>query len=762
MKWTASRTATRRGSRFALALFVATLLPSARVGADLRSLVTPGPLAGPHAALDRQCDKCHVPFKGIPKESCLACHDHTAKQIKSGIGPHAEWSAQKCNSCHRDHKGRDFDLVPAIDKKTFSHETTGWKLEGRHRQADCKGCHPAQGSGRGPKWAGVPVSCLGCHGDTHHKGALGDKCQLCHTPFFWTPPRKSAADHKLPMSGGHAGKACVQCHKAGAHLSPKELSCGECHDQKHGGTKAPCATCHNVTGWKAATHTHDFCTCILPGKHQSAPCLSCHPAFKFEPTPLECSGCHKKDLKHEPLGGCALCHSALSWKKKAFDHNKKVFGFPIDGKHLEVGCENCHKTPGVFKGVAKSCEGCHKVPQHGDFGPCAKCHSTAGFNQPRFLHDQTRFPLDGAHLKIACQTCHTRFKQGSFTPSPDACSQCHGDPHKGQFREPAKVQSPTLSGRAPFAKLAPDSPPAVAVTAAPPANRNWQCRDCHTNAAWLPSTVGVQEHAKFRFPLQGRHQGVKCSACHLDNQFVGTKTRCAECHFDAHGGRLGDDCAKCHSENGFADVKNFDHREVTGFALQGAHANPPCVACHGEDRQRLKGVARPITCATCHTPKHGLQFGKDCQSCHAPTKWSRVPPFAHNERTNFPLERRHAGLPCLSCHDARRGERLNPACQTCHGDPHRGATGVECSACHRPDRWLLVRFDHDRSEFPLRGRHFTTPCTQCHKNNQWIALRTDCVVCHARDRVNNPNHDLAASLNCGECHLPFGWHAQKK
>ena len=118
-------------------------------------------------------------------------------------------------------------------------------------------------------------------------------------------------------------------------------------------------------------------------------------------------GCHKKDLKHEPLGACSLCHSALSWKKKAFDHNKQAFNFPLDGKHLEVGCENCHtsKDKGVFKGVPKNCEGCHKVPVHGDFGPCAKCHVTAGFEKSLFSHDRTRFPLDGKHQPLACPAC---------------------------------------------------------------------------------------------------------------------------------------------------------------------------------------------------------------------------------------------------------------------------------------------------------------------------------------------------------------------
>src|SRR5205823_9493213 len=154
----------------------------------------------------------------------------------------------------------------------------------------------------------------------------------------------------------------------------KTSSCGDCHKERHGGTKAPCVTCQNPSDWKSATFAHDFCTCILPGKHQTAPCLGCHPAFKFKPTPLNCEGCHLKDRKHDDLGPCARCHSALSFKKKVFDHDQPRVGFAITGRHDEVACENCHTKKNVFRGAPRNCEGCHQTPAHGDFGPCAKCH----------------------------------------------------------------------------------------------------------------------------------------------------------------------------------------------------------------------------------------------------------------------------------------------------------------------------------------------------------------------------------------------------
>ena len=88
---------------------------AAAARADLRSLVSPGPLARPHAAFDKQCDKCHVPFKGIPTANCLACHARVAEQLKTGHGSHTQWSDRKCSACHGDHKGRDHQLSPPVE-----------------------------------------------------------------------------------------------------------------------------------------------------------------------------------------------------------------------------------------------------------------------------------------------------------------------------------------------------------------------------------------------------------------------------------------------------------------------------------------------------------------------------------------------------------------------------------------------------------------------------------------------------------------------
>ena len=367
-----------------------------------------------------------------------------------------------------------------------------------------------------------------------------------------------------------------------------------------------------------------------------------------------------------------------------------------------------------------------------------------GFDKPSFSHDKTNFPLDGQHAGVTCQSCHAKFKKGEFVKGPNACKLCHTDPHQGQFGQRAG------SG----VMLASNGP----VPAPHTFSAKFGCLDCHTTRGWKPSTVDAVQHAGFGFPLKGKHETVACARCHDAGVFVGTGTACSSCHIDRHRGRFGGDCQKCHDESTWKHHPGFEHGVATGFQLTQAHDGLACAQCHGKDRQKLAGV-KQISCATCHTPVHGDQFGRDCETCHKLTKFSDVPKFDHG-RTLFPLDRRHAAVRCTSCHDATRGARLDPNCRSCHGDPHRGRTLLDCGECHRADRWSLVRFDHDRSEFPLRGRHFTTPCRDCHTNDQFTGVRTECVSCHRGDKVRadslHADH-RSFSFDCGDCHRPFNW-----
>ncbi len=292
---------------------------------------------------------------------------------------------------------------------------------------------------------------------------------------------------------------------------------------------------------------------------------------------------------------------------------------------------------------------------------------------------------------------------------------------------------------------------------------------CHTTRAWKPSTFSNPRHVDNDYVVAGAHLKIACAACHKQGQYTGTPRDCQACHADPHAAKYPGDCRRCHDERSW-DPPNYDHRAKTGVALEGAHLAVHCTQCHGADGQKLKAV-KNITCATCHdvTAKtaamkrasHGTQFGSDCASCHKLTKWSDVRPFNHAQ-THFPLERRHAALRCSECHNQAQpgSQMLSGQCRACHDDPHRGRTTLDCGDCHRPDSWLVIRFDHDRTEYPLNGAHFAGRCRDCHINDVWIGTPRECVFCHRDDlgRVNATSvKHRQDSFDCAECHNAFKW-----
>lgn len=704
-------------------------------GQGWRASTAPGPPSRAHADTADNCDRCHMPFKGLPNEKCLSCHQDLKKF-------HAAVAAQKCSACHTEHKGADADQTKASARASFNHELTGMPLVGAHQKVACKTCHTKPISQ-------MADSCAGCHKDTH-QGALGTTCTACHKSEAWKPALHLLGQHKLSMEGGHAKTQCVSCHAKGANLKPV-VACTACHEQAHGGTTASCDGCHDVKAWTPAKFDHAFCTCTLPQLHQTVSCLGCHKGWDFTHAPTLCSGCHEQKRKHEPLGECSLCHSAVSWKKNQFNHNKSA-KLKLTGLHLEVACESCHPPLGAtlkFRGVPMQCEGCHQKKgdrAHGNFGPCAKCHAADGFDKSTFGHASTGFPLIGKHAKANCKACHEAKTKG-YPSQPKkaavggwlhgalasnvlmaaaphvkepACSHCHEDPHQG---------STTATG---------------------------ECSACHTSEVWKPTTFTVERHTGF--PLTGKHATTACKLCHTDSKLNDAPKVCAQCHVDRHAGRFGEACEQCHSTTAFKPVVGFEHTR-TGFTLAGGHAKVTCAGCHEGKRGKALAAATKVGCETCHHAPHGPELGADCAACHDPAKGpfsgARGMTFAHVQKTGFALERRHAVLPCGACHKSE-GPPPSARCAECHADPHSGQLSQGCDDCHLADRWRLVRFDHDRTGWPLRGRHFMAPCASCHTAQRWVGLVDECWDCHANDAARGKAKNASAhpfgALDCAACH----------
>ncbi|TBR21208.1 MAG: hypothetical protein EPO63_08915, partial [Candidatus Nitrosotenuis sp.] len=125
------------------ALFIAAIalfggVPASHA-ADFGSLISPGELGSFHADLDglSNCTKCHTKGEGLPNANCttVGCHAGVAaaQAIKKGL--HGGVADQPCVKCHKDHKGRGYRGTEG-DIKKFDHNTTGYKLAGKHAPVD--------------------------------------------------------------------------------------------------------------------------------------------------------------------------------------------------------------------------------------------------------------------------------------------------------------------------------------------------------------------------------------------------------------------------------------------------------------------------------------------------------------------------------------------------------------------------------------------------------------------------------------------------
>jgi hypothetical protein len=525
---------------------------------------------------------------------------------------------------------------------------------------------------------------------------------------------------------------CLACHtelkdriatKRGFHgrIAPAELACQKCHHEHQGRE-------FKLVDWGAAGDKgfdHKRTGFPLLGKHARVDCAQCHddrliadaavralrakePGRKtFLGAPTHCSACHFDEHRGQLGASCARCHNESSWKPaRGFNHAKT--SYPLLGKHAQVECAKCHQSTAdaraqkpsplkpraatwfVYKPVVHaSCTDCHKDPHEGRLGPsCTSCHTEDDWRQvrgaagARAFHEKTRYPLRGAHLEVACKSCHgpfpgirAVFKGMRF----EQCTDCHVDAHVGQLGTP------------------------------PPS-----CERCHSIAVLLPAAYEPSMHKSY--PLEGGHAAVSCAACHKPDPSLaaragplrafiekrkrsdkislamfhppGDMRRCDSCHADPHRGQFAgrvkkDGCADCHQISSFTDL-NFEHSRESSYPLTGAHAATSCGGCHFAD---AAGVVRykPLRadCASCHADPHAGQFaGVRCEQCHKTAAWKQVsfvhrPPF-----TSYQLEGKHADARCESCHRevevgggarVRRYRGLPTACADCHVDVHRGA-----------------------------------------------------------------------------------------
>jgi len=641
------------------------LLGSGASWAQVESVLMPGEVIAGHAKLESKCTECHIPFdRDAQNRLCADCHKEVKADFQNHKGYHGRQDEKECRVCHTDHKGRQAKIV-ILDTGKFDHSKTDFPLQGAHQKQDkvkCKDCHEAK-----KKYSAAPSACNACHRkDDKHKGTLGTDCANCHVDRNWKEAKFDHSKTKFALTGKHVEVACKKCHIDPSRYKEASQECVSCHrkDDKHKGQYGKkCEDCHNDRDWKKIDFDHDLKTNFnLLGKHSSVKCLSCHkrPLYK-EKTPTTCIACHRKEDVHKGGLGekCATCHNEEKWKTARFNHDKDT-KYPLLGKHFTTKCEACHKPEMKAKKekLALTCIGCHKGDDRhkGDYGTkCESCHQEKDWKTIHFNHDKdTKYLLLGKHITTKCEACHTPGLRNKIALT---CGSCHkrDDKHKGEFGA--------------------------------------KCETCHKEKDW--KTIRFNHDKDTKYPLKGKHEKVKCTACHtgkLYEQKLGVD--CYSCHKkdDVHKEKLGQRCVPCHSEKDWKET-SFNHGRAR-FPLLGMHIKVECKKCHETKLYRDS----PMECIACHKDQddktHKRRLGKKCETCHNARSW-KAWDYDHDKRTKFKLDGGHKKPDCYACHKDEVKDRfvVPRSCAGCHeeDDVHRGDLGRQCEVCHVTSKFSTLR-----------------------------------------------------------------------
>ncbi len=683
--------------------------------------------------------------------------------------------------------------TPAPITVPFDHFTTGFELDGVHRDLPCESCH------LNAVFKATPRTCGACHMSGSQFNATPktathipstNNCIACHNTTSFRP--QMHFDHAEVLG------SCVSCHNGTnpqALAKNKDKTKGKLHPD----TSDLCEACHTVLSWnppKVVDHTQ--IPLAVNGR-----CIVCHNG-------VDASG---KSSNHIVTAlECGDCHLTISWKGARFDHTGIV-----------SGCANCHNgvksvgKQGSHMPTTNLCESCHTtgigtktpswVPSKFDHTQmtvttCATCHSgtfkiSTGFvstaptnhvppipplKDCAFCHGNTPAAETWDMIVVGIPGLHTGFE------TTKNCAQCHG----GQTfaGKPAPYIPMAISGVSPT-KLAPLAPSHI------PINAGVDCSSCHDkayNAGGFGPATGMT-------PDRHTFVSATCDTCHDTGKsfYVGSGTALQlrpQNHVTSTDSRMATgDCGQCHTPKDW----------MSSMMPTGHMPNPAsqkCITCHTSSPNDYTAATLASvsvlhtgitgTCALCHgdysaaltwannfTPKDAILTpshipylsGTDCSSCHTanyvtggfgPTNMSAA---------------KHAFVPtsCDTCHEAGLNFFLGastpplqgrPAGHLSSGNPQQ--VSGDCSACHSTTDWTST---------VLPPGHMPNPgsqtCAVCHTAITGTAasyatlasisvlhtgITGTCSVCHGNTTTqltffNNTDNPKAAILT--PSHIPY-------
>jgi Zn finger protein HypA/HybF involved in hydrogenase expression len=577
-------------------------------------------LSGQHKLVN--CRQCHSSLKFEEARSdCQSCHNDV----------HQNTLGVDCQKCHNPESW----IVKNIRE---IHNNSRFPLVGAHQNVNCQSCHKSMDR---LIFEEQNVDCYYCHRNdfeqaknpNHITANFSTNCLLCHSLDAKSWSAKNFTHSFFPLTGGHQIKNCYACHNQQT-FSGLDKKCVSCHLVNYQNTQNPnhqqvgfstnCENCHRITTWNDAQFDHDnFFFPIYSGKHKGKwnSCIDCH-TNSSNYSEFSCINCHehnkpKMDDKHGNVNGyvynsraCLNCHPSGS-KEGAFNHG--LTNFPLTGAHINLNCNSCHNNG--FQNTSAECQACHlgdfnqtQNPNHQQIGfstQCKNCHTTIAWIPSTFNHNNTQFPLTGAHINVSCLNCH----QGQTTGTSTFCYDCH----QNQYNQTTNPSHTTL-------------------------NLPTTCNTCHsTNPRWRPALFPIHNNY---YPLTGQHNVIRnnCDACHNGN-YNTTPNQCQGCHIDNYNRTINPNhvrlqfpyqCDMCHTTNGWIP-STFNHDQQYFPIFSGKHKNKwdncsichinpnnfsdfSCITCHEHNKTRMDDKHRDVNgyvynsqaCLNCHPTGEGL------------------------------------------------------------------------------------------------------------------------------------------------------------
>ena len=454
---------------------------------------------------------------------------------------------------------------------------------------------------------------------------------------------------------------------------------------------------------------------------------------------------------------CADCHNPNGWKMiegtYKFSHDKT--DFPLVGQHQSVNCISCHKDL-VFSKAKPECVSCHTDVHEQTVGnDCARCHTPQTWlvASKTQLHEQSRFPLLGAHAMADCFECHESASLLRFDPLGINCYDCHKENYE-QAKEPDHVAGAFST----------------------------ECDNCHAMSAFEWKGSGISH---LFFLLTEGHAIGDCYSCHVQGQaYNSIDPICSNCHLSDYQATTNPnhqvsgfptECNQCHNLSPGWKPAQMGNHDADYFPIySGKHEGEwtNCTDCHTN-----AGNYGSFSCIDCHehnqsdmNSKHGdvggYQYNSNaCFECHP--SGSGEGSFNHST-SNFPLTGAHLSTACSQCH-SNGYTGTSTACESCHladfnqtSNPKHVELNLAktCADCHTTaPGWTPATMNNHNDFYGLNGAHATTDCFACHEGN-YNTTNNLCFNCHTDDynQTTNPPHASSQfSTECQTCHTEVAW-----